>query len=262
MSTRSGWILLPLLAVARASAADAPETPTLDAVQKTVTAWVNVRAETSRLATAWAAEQPLAEGTALALEQRAKTAEEKSAELKAKTAEIREELTALENKNRESSEALAQADVRAKALQQKVMALENVLPPRLRAALSLPYKSLHDADLPASDRMQLTLTILNRCLQFNHSVSYGEENLTLGGAAPQIYESIYWGLGRGYALDRKSNKAWVGLSGAQGWHWESLPDGAAGRVEQLIAAYNDKAEPMLAELPAQVQNDATGRTTK
>ena len=259
MLKRSVWILVTSCAAARLCASDA--TPSVDAVQKTVAAWVDTRTETSKLLTAWAVEQPLAESTALALEQRAKLAEEKAEQLRAKTAGQRAELAALETKNREASDALASAEQDTRALQRQVMGLRDQLPPRLRAALTLPYASLAKADLPVGDRMQFTLTIINRCLQFNHSVTYGEENLTIGGAAPQIYEVIYWGLSRGYALDRKSGKAWLGEPSTQGWQWESAKAEFVPRLERLIAAYNDKAEPVLSELPARVVNasEAKGR---
>jgi hypothetical protein len=252
MLKRSLWILLSACAAARLCASD--PTPSLDAVEKTVAAWVNTRAETSKLVSAWASEQPLAESTALALEQRAKLAEEKAEQLRAKTAEQRGDLSALEAKNREASDALAAAEQDTQALQQQVIGLQTQLPPRLRAALTLPYQSLAKADLPSGDRMQFTLTIINRCLQFNHGVSYGEETLTIDAAAPQIYEVIYWGLSRGYALDRKSKKAWVGSPSPQGWRWESTDAEAVPKVERMIAAYNDKAEPALVDLPARVVN--------
>lgn len=252
MLKRSLWIFLSACAAARLCAADS--TPSVDAVEKAVTAWVNTRAETSKLVSAWAGEQPLAESTALALEQRAKLAEEKAEQLRAKTAEQRSELNALEGKNQAASDALASTEQDTRALQQQVISLRDQLPPRLRAALTLPYQSLAKTDLPAADRMQFALTIINRCLQFNHGVAYGEENLAIDGAAPQIYEVIYWGLSRGYALDRKSGKAWVGAPSAQGWQWESTKADVVPRIEGLIAAYNDKAEPALFDLPARVVN--------
>ncbi len=262
MLKRSLWILLPACACVRVFAAEsAPQAPSIDTVEKTVTAWVNTRAETSKLASAWAIEQPLAESTALALEQRAKTAEEKAEQLRAKTAEQRTELGALEGKNHEASDALVSAEKDARELQQQVLALRDHLPPRLQAALTLPYQSLSNPDLPPGDRMQFTLTIINRCLQFNHGVTYGEESLAINGGVPQIYEVIYWGLSRGYALDRKSTKGWVGAPTSQGWRWETVELPAVPRIETLIAAYNDKAEPALAELPARVLNVAETKGT-
>ena len=137
-------------------------------------------------------------------------------------------------------------------MKDKLIRLRPSLPPRLSESLELPYRSLTGSELALGDRMQLTMTVLNRCLQFNRIVSQGEEVLAIAGeAGPKSLEVIYWGLSHGYALDRAAGKAWLGSPGPQGWHWETRPE-AARAVAELIAVYSGKADPGFAAVPAQL----------
>ena len=102
----------------------------------------------------------------------------------------------------------------------------------------------------AGDRMQLVMTMLNRCAQFNHTVTCGEEVLTIEGEqGTKSLEVIYWGLSHGYALDRAAGKAWYGSPGQKGWQWELRPD-AVKPVSALVAVYNDKMDPDFVGVPA------------
>jgi len=116
--------------------------------------------------------------------------------------------------------------------------------------LELPYRSLGNPKLSAGERMQLAMTILNRCSLFNRTVTCGDEVLTIDGEqGVKSLEVIYWGLSRGYALDRAAAKAWYGAPGPRGWHWEPGPD-AVRPVEKLIAICNDKTDPDFVAVPA------------
>jgi hypothetical protein len=100
--------------------------------------------------------------------------------------------------------------------------------------------------------MQIIMTVLNRCAQFNRIVTCGQEVLTIEGEpGPKSLEVIYWGLSRGYAFDPAAGKVWLGAPGPKGWQWEAHPE-ASRKVAQLIAVYNDKAEPDFVAVPAKL----------
>jgi hypothetical protein len=102
--------------------------------------------------------------------------------------------------------------------------------------------------------MQFVTTILNRCAQFNKSITYGDEPVTPPGETDRrMLEVIYWGASHAYALDRAGGKAYFGSPGAQGWNWEPAP-GADRSIAQLIAIYRDKADPEFVEVPAHVSD--------
>ena len=225
----------------------------IEAMGKNAGEWVKTRAETVRLQDEWSAQRGLLESTVHAVEERANSLEVRRDELKARTAQEREELATQEAKNQAMATGFQATEARLKSLDEKLLRLRPALPPRLAAALELPYRSLAGPALPLGERMQLTMTVLNRCVQFNRVVTHGEEVIKLPGeSVERSLEVIYWGLSHGYALDRAAGRAWLGSPGPSGWQWEPRPD-AAKSVATLLAIADDKEEPEFVTVPAQMQ---------
>lgn len=245
---RLALIAVPLLLVA---AADPLET-----VGKAATDWVKVRAETARLEAESGAQRRILESMADAYAERAKTTEDQRDALRARTAELRGSISQLEAENKAAAAAWEVTAAQVKTLAVDVVRLRPSLPPRLATALELPYHSLADPELPVAERMQLVMSVLNRCTQFNRAITCEEEVVTVAaGEPPRLLEVIYWGLSHGYALDRRAGKAWFGAPDAAGWRWEPLPDGAAA-VARLVAVAQGKAEPEFVAVPARVRSRA------
>lgn len=224
----------------------------LDAIQKSASEWVKIRVETVRVEKDWASEKGLLESTIRGLEERAQVLEETRENAQAKGAKESEELDSIRAKIKQANEELSVTETRLKTVTQQLVAMRAALPPRLSEALELPYRSLSNAGATTGERMQYVTTVLNRCLQFNRTVTCGEDVLTLDSATgAKAYEVIYWGLSHGYALDRSTKRAWLGSPGASGWQWEPLPDGAKA-VADLIAIHGDKADPALVSAPARI----------
>lgn len=230
--------------------------------EKAAGEWIKVRLETARLEAEWQSDKPLLESTVVGLKDRAQTLEDKRALLLSETSKDREDIATMQGKNKEASEDLHAAEARLQSLDEKLTGMRPYLPPRLSDALELSYRSIANPGLATGERMQLTMTMLNRCLQFNHAVTSGEEVLTIEGEdAAKSLEVIYWGLSHGYALDRKAGKAWYGSPGPKGWRWEPL-DGAVGPVTRLIAIYSDKADPDFVAVPATLSQPVAGAIEK
>ncbi len=234
--------LLPCLLIAAARAAE-PATDPLAPGEKAASDWIKTRLESARIESAWTSERPLLESTINGLKERAQALEEKSELLRAATAKDREELETLRAKDKTAGEDLHAAEARIQALVARLAEIRPSLPPRLSEALELPYRSLGNPQLASGERMQLAMTVLNRCALFNRTVTCGEEVLTISGEqGAKSLEVIYWGLSHAFALDRAAKKAWYGAPGPSGWQWEPSPD-AVHPVEKLMAVYNDKADP-------------------
>ena len=246
--------LLPLaLLLCRpgAAVAAAPPEP-LDAVEKAAGDWVKVRTETVRLETDWALQKDLLESTVNALAERAQAAEDQRERLKAKTAQDRTDLAELQARNKLATDSMQAAGTRLQDVAARLAQLRPSLPPRLSEALELPYRSLGNRDLGPAERMQVVMTILNRCAQFNRIVTCDEEVLAIPGEpGAKALAVMYWGLSHGYALDRATGRAWLGAPGPGGWNWSPHPE-AAQQVAALIAVHNDKAEPEFVPVPAQL----------
>jgi Skp family chaperone for outer membrane proteins len=243
-----GLLLAPVLSAASDS---------IESVEQAATEWVKTRAEAVRLETEWASQRELLESTVKAFSERAQAIEEKRDNLKAKTVTDRTELATAQEKNQAAADRMQAVDARLKETKDKLNQLRPSLPPRLSEALELPYRSLAGTELGPAERMQITMTVLNRCAQFNRLVTCGQEVLTIEGEpGPKSFEVIYWGLSRGYALDRAAGKVWLGSPGPKGWQWEPHPE-AIRQVAQLIAVFNDKAEPEFVAAPAKLGHVAT-----
>jgi hypothetical protein len=240
--------LLFFIAAGIASAADP-----ISEVGKTAADWVKTRAETVRIENAWVQDRALLTSTITGLKERAARLQDQRDHLLATTAEERAELAALTAKLTESRESLEATEGRLLALTEKITRLRPHLPPRLSEALEMSYRSLGGKDASPSERMQLVMTVLNRCAQFNLAITHGEEVLTLEGEpGPKAVDVIYWGLSHGYALDRAGGKAWLGTPGPERWQWEPLP-GAAPTVADLMAIRLDQADPRLVSVPARLK---------
>jgi hypothetical protein len=247
--------IVPLAAVSLTAFAAAPDT--LQSVEKSASEWVKTRVETVRLETEWASDQVLLKSTIHALQERAKLIEERRDEIKAQTAEERAELDALTAKQQAAAAETDLLEQRLKALSVQLLALRPVLPPRLSDALEMSFRSLAGTELSVGERMQLAMTVLNRCAQFNRSINYGGEVLTLDGeSAAKSLDVIYWGLSHGYALDPATGKAWFGSPGPEKWQWDARPE-LAPRVAELIAIHTDKADPGFVTVPAHVKKTFT-----
>jgi hypothetical protein len=222
-------------------------------VGKITAEWVRTRAETNRLETGWVQEKALLASTLNGLKERADRLQDKRDHLLATTASERTEMAALTAKLTDAKDALKQTESRLLVLSDKILKLRPQLPPRLATALEMSYRSLAGKELSPGERMQLIMTVLNRCAQFNLSIDQGDEVLTLPGeSAPKSVDVIYWGLSQGYALDRAAGKAWLGAPGPEGWHWEAL-EGAAPAVAGLFAIRRDEADPQLVTVPVRLK---------
>ena len=249
-SSRPVWYFVPATLLLAAAFGAEPATDPLAPGEKAASDWIKTRLETSRIESAWVSEKPLLESTINGLKERAQSLEEKSDLLKASTAKDREEFETLKAKAKAASDDLHAAEARINALSAKLVEMRPSLPPRLSEALELPYRSLANAGLASGERMQLAMTVLNRCALFNRTVTCGDEVLTISGEqGAKSLEVIYWGLSHAFALDRGAGKAWYGAPGARGWQWEPSPD-AVRPVEKLMAVYNDKADPDFVAVPA------------
>jgi hypothetical protein len=251
------WTLLPMLSL---RADPSSGTDPVESLEKAASDWVRVRAETGRIESDWASQQRLLQSMAAALNDRADTAEAMRDLLLAKTAKDRGDLADLDSMIKTSESGLEDVGAHLKSMDSRLPVLRPSLPPRLNDALELPFRSLTSSDLSVGERMQLTMAILSRCIDFNRTITCDSEVLTLAaGAPPQLLEVIYWGISHGYALDRAGGKAWFGSPGPRGWQWVPIPDGA-GKVSKLIAIYHGESEPKFVEVPARLSDSHAGPT--
>ncbi len=258
-SNGMGWWLRHAVAVAflgGAIAAPLMAGGPLDDVQKAAAEWAQVRAETVRLESDWTWQRSLLQSTLEALQARVQRLEQQRSALEEKTSGARRETEELVARRKAMAEAATDAAQQLQALGERLARLRPWLPPRLSAALELPFRSIAAPDLPLGERMQHTTTILNRCVHFNRTVAKGEELIVPPGGEAKLMEVVYWGLSHGYALDRAAGVAYSGAPVAAGWSWTPAPE-LAGAVARLIAVAADKTEPEFVAVPVQMNDPET-----
>jgi Protein of unknown function (DUF3450) len=234
----------------------------LEPAEKAAGDWIKIRLETSRIEGEWNTDRPLLESTVGGLQERATALEQRRDSVKAKTAKERDDIETLTAKDKAAADDLRDVDSRLHALSLRLVALRPSLPPRLSEALEEAYRTLAGKEMGTGERMQLAMTMLNRCAQFNRTVTYGEDVLSIDASqGSRSLEVIYWGLSHAYALDRAADKAWYGSPGPKGWQWEPLAGGGRS-VGALIAIYNDKADPGFVSVPATLGHPIAGGASR
>jgi hypothetical protein len=253
-------LLSVALCLGASLARGAPADP-VDALTKLSLDWVKLRSEATRTETAWASQRELLDSTVDALEARARELELKRDTLKAKTAKERSELDNLEIENQRLTSQFGRLEKELLAIGERLVKLRPRLPAKLSEALALPLLSLAEPDLPSGERVAHTITVLNRCAQFNRTVTFGEEILALPGEEkPKLLQTVYWGLSHGYAYDRGGSKAWIGSPGPDVWTWTACPDESS--VRDLIASFAENAEPTFVAVPAAAGREVEISPTK
>ncbi|WP_221032008.1 DUF3450 family protein [Actomonas aquatica] len=228
----------------------------LNDVQKAATEWARLRSETTRLEKAWDSERDLLTASLAGLGVQADQLAGQRDTLAAQTESARTEIDALTATNRETAARIEEAGTRIDALSAQLIALRPALPPRLSAALELPYRSLASPDLTPAERMRHTMTILNQCNRFNQTFVLSEEILAVTpGGEERLLEVLYWGLAQGCALDRSGGEAFVGRAVDGIWSWQPAPD-LVGELTDLIDIHQDKEAPAFVTIPAQITEGA------
>lgn len=239
------------LLLALSMTAFAAATP-LNQVQTAAAKWSELRSETTRLETDWISERSLLEASIGNLNSQADQLELHYETLLAETAKERQELADLTTANQTRATQLEVASDRIERLVGQLNAMRPALPPRLSAALELPFLSIASPDLSPADRMRHTMAILNRCQQFDRTFVLTEEILpTAPGEEPRLLEVVYFGLSQACALDRSAGEAFMGRPVNGQWQWENVP-GLAEDAARLIAVRLDEAPPEFVNLPTQL----------
>lgn len=228
----------------------------LKQVQTAAAEWADLRSETTRLETEWMTEKALLTASVANLNSQADQLDLQHQSLVAATTKERQQLENLTAANQQRSEELTRASAHIEQLAAQLTALRPSLPPRLSAALDLPFRSIASPDLSPADRMRHTMAILNRCQQFDRTFVLAEEVLTTTpGEAPRLLEVVYFGLAQACALDRSAGEAFMGRPVQGEWQWENVP-GLAEAATRLIAVRLDEIPPEFVNLPTRITGGA------
>ena len=224
----------------------------LETVQDTARKWIDLRLKTSELESDWAWQKDLLQSMQETLQFKIKQYQENEALLSAQIASETQKVEQTREQVDLLNKELAILEQHNQELIEKLLHIRKFLPPRLSDSLDLAYTSLSDPDCSTGEIMQLVVTVLNRCMQFNNRITYSEEIFNNeSDSGMHVLTVLYWGLSHAYALDKATGKTYIGKPAKDGWQW--IPDQDIGpEVDQLIAVFNEKIDPVLVKVPVQI----------
>ncbi|MGY8739232.1 MAG: DUF3450 family protein [bacterium] len=224
----------------------------LNDIQESAAEWSRIRSETSRLETDWSTEREVLDASISGLNIQADQLELENRALVAESTKHSDEIARLTARNQGNEARIDETVDRLTLLSAELIALRPALPPRLSAALDLPYRSIAGSDLKPADRMRHTMAILNRCQQFNQTFVLTEEIIPVeSGGEDRLLEVVYWGLAQACALDRSASEAFIGRPIDGQWTWVPAPR-LVEAATKLIDVRQDDVPPDFVSLPFQI----------
>ena len=151
--------------------------------------------------------------------------------------------------------------VEAKALaaiikaEKSIKGLEPVLPPPLREELTPLFNTVpKDPDaskLSIGQRIQPIIAILTQVQKFNQVVTLVEDFREFEAGRTVQTETVFFGLGAAFYVDRANENAGMGVPGVDGWEWTSdaslIPS-----VRSFVDIYRGSKQARYVELPVDV----------
>lgn len=221
---------------------------TIESLQQSALKWVDLREQSVQLESNWKWQKELLESTNYALAARADF-------LKVEIELLKAEIAGFDLEVSEKSSLHSAAILEMKELEEltdsmilSLLSIRPYLPPRLSNALELPYRSIEDAILSKSERLQHAISVFNRSFQFNKSATLSEEQLE---GNDRFFEVLYWGLSHAYALDRQNQISYIGAPGENGWQW-NRDDSVVDSTIELIAIFKGEVDPAFVKTPVKI----------
>lgn len=183
------------------------------------------------------------------LEERIEEAEKSASEADRKRVELATERDRLK---------AVQDDIRAIVLKEEeaMKELIRMLPEPLQQEIApltrrIP-KDSKDTSLSLSQRTQNLVGILTQIDKFNSAVTLVTETREFSDGKLVEVNTIYFGIGVAYYVDKAAEHAGVGVPGPDGWEWtSSLEIGPA--VYEAVEIYNGQQQPAYVNLPVTIK---------
>lgn len=164
----------------------------------------------------------------------------------------RQELTERDDRLKEIEEsvrsALASAENGLKELRPR-------LPQPLQEELQPLFAQLPadpgETELSIGQRIQFVVGILTQVQKFNTVATVTETFRELPSGETIQVDTIYFGLGSAYYVDKASSQAGYATLGAEGWNWTDAPE-LSGAVRRAVNIYRGAGEADYIELPVQI----------
>jgi Protein of unknown function (DUF3450) len=231
------------------------ETP-LNETRSTLEKWVETRQLISKTRTDWQSDKEMLEQTGQLLERELKLVGEQLAKLDTNSTQVGKERAQAETSLKSSNESLEQAKQFAAGFETKLAKLALQLPLPLQEILKpmlnkLPGDSAN-TKMPATERIQVIVGILNEVDKFNNAVTIFSEKRKNEKGEDVAVETVYVGLGAAYFVNDANTFAGMGTPGTSGWEWTTKSELAAS-VREVIKIYRNERPAQFVPLPVVIR---------
>jgi hypothetical protein len=130
------------------------------------------------------------------------------------------------------------------------------LPPPSREELAPLYTALPDdpanSKLAIGQRIQPMAAMLTQIQKFNTAVTIVEEFREFEAGSPVLVETVYFGLGAAYYVDKANLHAGFGVPTDSGWTW-SADNAIIAPVRAFVDTYRGKRQAAYVDLPVNLR---------
>ncbi len=247
-----GWILLAAACAVVCARAEVP----LSEARSTLEKWVETRQLISKTKADWQSDRDLLDQTTQLLDRELKSIETQITRLGTNTTQVEKEWLHAEALLKSSNESLEQTRKFAADLEVRIaevvprlpMPLQDILKPLL-ARIPLNPES---TKMPATERVQVMVGILNELDKFNNAVSIFSDKQKNEKGEELAVETVYVGLGAAYFVNDSGDFGGVGSPGKKGWEW-TVKRELASPVREVIRIYRNERSARFVSLPVVIQ---------
>jgi DNA gyrase/topoisomerase IV subunit A len=253
------WLFSRLLIFTACTAcvgAAAEGTPSLLETRSTLEQWVQTRQLISKTRSDWDADKETLGQTVALYERELKSLADQRANVSTNHVQVEKERLAATAQQAELEAAVATTRTLVIALEKRLQELAPTFPPPLADKLSAALKRIpadsENTKMPALERMQNLVGILNEADKFNAAITVvSEVQKNPSGAEVQV-ETLYLGLAQAFFVDKAGEYAGTGTPAATGWQW-TPNNQLASRIQKSIAMYKNATPADFVNLPVQIK---------
>ena len=247
-----GWIASTSLIGAMALQAG----NTLNEARSTLDKWVETSQLISKTKIDWQSDREILEQSIQLFERELKSVEDQMAKLGTNSTQVEKERSQAASSLTASTRALDRATRFAADFEGKVARLIPQLPAPLQGILKpllnrIPTNSA-STRMPATERVQVIVGVLNEMDKFNNSVTIFNEKRKNQNGEEVAVETVYVGLGAAYFVNDAGDFAGLGSPGPNGWQWNTKPE-LATAVREVIRIYRNESPARFVSLPVSIK---------
>lgn len=228
----------------------------LDEARALLEQWVQTRQLVAKTRADWLVEKDLLEGSMRLFERELADLDARVKGLGEANAQVTRERHELEAEKEKLEEAGARARALATAYEERLRVLNKRLPEPLQRRIEPLLKRFpaeaESTRMPATERLQNVVGVLNEIDKFNSSISVESEiRRNAEGREVQV-ETLYLGLAQAYFVGEEGQFAGMTIPTSEGW--ETMARNELGpTITRAIGMYRDRVPPALVTLPFEVK---------